>query len=212
MALALMYESKLWREGASSVAGADEAGRGAWAGPIVAGAVCLTAALVRRCRKQPWFKQVADSKALSAATRESIFNDVEQAVPWAIGVVNNKVIDEIGIAEANRRAVRLAVTNLKERPSFALVDYVARLGNDIAGVPARVLVDGDARVFCIALASVVAKVQRDRVMRAYGERYPEYGFAGHKGYGTRTHHRAILEHGPSPIHRLSYRPLRTRLV
>jgi ribonuclease HII len=133
-------------------------------------------------------------------------------VPWAVAVLSSKQVDAIGIAAANRQVVAMAVANLKPKPDYVLVDYVARLEPTLAGVPAEVLVDGDARAFSIALASVVAKVHRDKLMRSYSSKYPGYGFAEHKGYGTALHTEALRRLGVSPIHRQTYRPVARALV
>ncbi len=208
----LQYERALWRQGYRSLVGVDEVGRGAWAGPLVAGAVLLTPELVATLKHLPWFSTVNDSKRLSAPTRGNIFIGLQHVVPWAVGVVSNKQIDAIGIAAANHRAVALAVSNLKQRPEFVLVDYVAKLGPQVAGIRARSLVHGDARVFSIALASIVAKVHRDRLMRAYEQKYPGYGLAHNVGYGTLAHARALASLGVLPIHRRTYRPVARHLV
>jgi len=208
----LKYERALWSSGKVLVAGVDEVGRGAWAGPIVAGAVLISSVEFLRLKRQPWFKQVADSKLLSPVVRERIFVAAEREVVWSLGVVNNKVIDKVGIALANRQAVHLAVSKLKTKPDYVLVDYVARLGETVANVPARVIVDGDNKVFSIALASIIAKVSRDRLMVIYGKKYPGYGFAAHKGYGTPEHQQALAQLGVSPLHRRSYRPIQEYLL
>jgi ribonuclease HII len=208
----LHLERKLWRAGHGVVAGVDEVGRGAWAGPIVAGAVALAAELVQTLRRAGWLTQVNDSKRLTPKAREAIFNALSPAVPWAVAVLSSKQVDAIGIAAANRQVVAMAVANLKPKPDYVLVDYVARLEPTLAGVPAEVLVDGDARAFSIALASVVAKVHRDKLMRSYSSKYPGYGFAEHKGYGTALHTEALRRLGVSPIHRQTYRPVARALV
>lgn len=206
------YECALWRQGYRRVAGVDEVGRGAWAGPIVAAAVSLTPRLAAAIKIRPWFGKVNDSKLLSPVVREKIFVELRHLVPWAVGVVSSKQIDAMGIADANRRAVALAVAKLKPRPAFVLTDYVAKLGFEVAGIPALALVDGDAKVYAIALASIVAKVHRDRLMCGYGRKYPGYGLAEHKGYGTALHARSLRQFGVLPIHRRTYRPVVQALV
>jgi ribonuclease HII len=212
MSLALSMEQELFTRGSMVVAGVDEAGRGAWAGPLVAAAVNIERSALNAWQGFEWFGQVADSKVLSPKTREVIFLSIKHLVPWSIGVVSNKIIDNIGIGEANRRAVNLAVAKLQTKPSYVLVDYVAKLGHQVAGIDAQIIVDGDATVFSIALASIVAKVQRDWAMRRYEVLYPRYGFGQHKGYGTAVHQAALEMYGPSPIHRRSYRPVQAHLV
>lgn len=205
-------EQQLWKSGYPVVAGVDEAGRGAWAGPIVAGAVALSEQVLKIIRRQAWFRLVADSKLLAPKLREEIFCAAAPMIPWAVGVVNNRVIDKIGIADANRRAVQLAIMNLGRAPNFILVDYVAKLANMLGGVPVRTVVDGDAHIFSIALASIIAKVQRDRLMYQYSIQYPGYGFGNHKGYGTLAHQQTLLSLGPCALHRRSYRPVAACLV
>ncbi len=208
----LAREQGLFASVYTMVAGVDEVGRGAWAGPIVAGAVVLTAKLVEQIRPLSWFKCVNDSKLLTPRAREEVFAGLKTVVPWAVGVLSSKHIDKVGIAAANREAVALAVSNLTVRPRYVLADYVARLGNVVAGVPAEVLVDGDTKSVSIALASIVAKVHRDQLMRAYAGKYRGYAFAEHKGYGTARHAEALKHRGVSPIHRRTYRPVADALV
>ncbi|MBI5466070.1 MAG: ribonuclease HII [Candidatus Kerfeldbacteria bacterium] len=205
------YEQKLWRQGYSLVAGVDEVGRGAWAGPVVAAAVVIERAQLPHLRKLSWWNLVNDSKLVAPSVRQRIFSALGSELVWALGVVNNKAIDQIGLAAANRRAVHLAVSNLKIRPDYVLADYVAKLGQTLADAPAWTVVDGDSSIFSIALASIVAKVSRDRLMASYDKKYPGYGFAAHKGYGTAEHRQALGQLGISPIHRRSYRPVQERL-
>jgi ribonuclease HII len=195
-------EKQLWRQGYSIIAGVDEVGRGAWAGPIVAAAV-----VVPKLR-QPWFNLVRDSKIISAKIRQHIFDLLPNKLPWALGIVNNVEIDEIGIAEANRRAIKLAIVHLKTTPSYVLSDYVYGLTEVTRGCRTKVIIDGDAKVFSIALASIIAKVKRDQLMIEMDKQYPCYGFAQHKGYGTRQHEAALKKHGPCLIHRRTYRPIK----
>lgn len=202
-------ENKLFKQGYSLVAGVDEAGRGAWAGPLVAAAVVADWSKIK---KKKWSKRVADSKILSPAARRFIFNIATPEVNWAVGVIENKTIDQVGITLANHQAIALAVEGLKLKPEFVLVDFVASLGDHISKIPARVVIDGDAKVFSIALASIIAKVYRDYLMENYEVDYPGYGFAQHKGYGTRQHLLALTKQGPCGLHRLSYRPLQACLL
>jgi ribonuclease HII len=212
MEISLRHEYNLWQKGYKLVAGMDEVGRGSWAGPIVAGAVIIDRKKLSQFKKQSWFKQVADSKLLTPLKRESIFKACEKEIIWAVGVVNNRVIDRIGIGEANRRVIHLAINNLPLKPNYILVDYVSKLGDKIFDIPAEVLVDGDAKVFSIALASIIAKVYRDRLMTKYHAKYSGYGFKQHKGYGTAQHASALKKLGPSSLHRHSYRPVSACLV
>ena len=199
----LTYETRLWAEGYGRVAGLDEAGRGAWAGPVVAAAVILPPDdpdLVRH------LAGVRDSKQVAAARREALLAViVEHALAWGVGVVPPAEIDAVGIVPATRRAMALALQALSPSADYLLIDHVSL---QEPALPQQSLPKGDARVLSIAAASIVAKVSRDRMMVALDARFPGYGFARHKGYGTSAHMQALFEHGPSPIHRRSFRPVR----
>ncbi len=203
----LSYERALWQQGITRVAGVDEVGRGAWAGPIVAAAVSLTAVQARRLSRAAWWRRVADSKLLPARAREEIYAAATVEVLYAVAALAARQIDAAGIGAANRSVVELALARLKPKPSFAFIDYVPRLAPKLARVPVRVVVDGDARVFVVALASVIAKVTRDRLMERFDAAHPGYGFARHKGYGTAEHRRALVRLGPCALHRKSFRPV-----
>ena len=184
------------------VAGVDEAGRGPLAGPVVAAAVILDP-LVR-------IEGLADSKRLSAQRRAELDLEIrESALSCAVAGVGVDVIDAVNILQATMQAMREAVARLDPSPEEVLVD-----GNRCPDLPypARAVVRGDASVAEISAASILAKVARDREMIEMDRRYPEYGFARHKGYGTRAHRDALRRFGPSPIHRLSFAPVRSALV
>ena len=184
------------------VAGVDEAGRGPLAGPVVAAAVILDP-MVR-------IEGLADSKRLSAPRRAELDLEIrERALSCAVAGVGVDVIDSVNILQATMRAMRDAVARLDPPPEEVLVD-----GNRCPQLPypARAVVRGDASVAAISAASILAKVARDREMIEMDRLYPEYGFARHKGYGTRAHRDALLRFGPSPIHRLSFAPVRSALV
>lgn len=198
---ALGEELALWQTGYRRVAGIDEAGRGAWAGPVVAAAVILPAdqAIVGR------LAGVADSKQLTARQRECLYiTIVQEAVAWAVGAAPAAQIDALGIAAANRAAMEAAVAGLPQPPDFLLIDYFRLPGLATAQ---RSLPKGDSRVLSIAAASIVAKVTRDRLMVDLGQRYPGYGFERHKGYGTAEHQAALRQLGPCVEHRLSFQPV-----
>ena len=176
------------------VAGIDEAGRGPLAGPVAAGAVILPA--------DHDILYLNDSKKLSAKKREILDDQIrEEAVAWAVGLVEPARIDEINILQATYEAMRLAISQLKVSPTVLINDAVTIPGVDIPQIP---VIKGDAKCISIAAASILAKVTRDRIMEEMDALYPEYGFAGHKGYGTKAHIEAIREHGPCPIHRRSF--------
>ena len=190
------------RATARLVAGVDEAGRGPLAGPVVAAAVILDPA-VR-------IAGLGDSKRLSARRRTELDLEIrERAIGCAVARVEAEVIDAINILQATMQAMREAVERLDPAPEEVLVD-----GNrcPVLPCPGRAVVRGDSSVAAIGAASILAKVARDREMVEMDRRYPEYGFARHKGYGTQAHRDALARFGPSPIHRLSFAPARSAIV
>ena len=190
------YGLELAAAGVSPVAGADEAGRGACAGPLVAGAAVLPPGLR--------IEGLGDSKMLTERQRERLYDlGQAEAVAWAVAVVPASEVDRIGVQEANYRALREAVAGLSGglRPALALIDGFAV---PALGVPGQAVVKGDRLVACISAASILAKVTRDRMMVELDTRWPEYGFAAHKGYSTAVHQDALNRHGPCPEHRRSY--------
>lgn len=188
------FEHEAFSDGYELVCGVDEAGRGPLAGPVCAAAVIL-----------PPDVQIAglnDSKKLTDKKRRELFDVItETAVCYGIAFCDETVIDEINILQATFRAMRQAIDALSVKPQLALVD-----GNRAAdfGVPVRTIVKGDSLSASIAAASILAKVSRDRLMEEYDEKYPQYGFAVHKGYGTQRHYAALRQYGPCPIHRMSF--------
>ena len=198
-------EAALAQVGAARVAGVDEAGRGAWAGPVVAGAVILPASAALRLA----LAGVRDSKQCSPAERNALYEVVcRDALTVGVGVVPAAVIDAIGIVPATRRAMREAVAQLSPAPDHLLID--ALLLPDVA-VPQRAIIKGDALCLSIAAASIIAKVTRDRLLVALDAEHPGYGFAQHKGYGTPAHRRALVERGVCVEHRRTYAPIRRLL-
>lgn len=176
------------------IAGVDEAGRGPLAGPVCAGA-CI---LPKDCE----ILYLNDSKKLSEKRRESLFSEIkEKAVSWGVGLVGPERIDEVNILNATYEAMQQALSKLSPPADFALVDAVHIPDIEIPQVG---IVKGDAKSVSIAAASILAKVTRDHLMTEYDEKYPEYGFAKHKGYGTAAHYEALLKYGLSPIHRKSF--------
>ena len=181
-------------EAFSYICGIDEAGRGPLAGPVVAGAVVLP----KDCR----ILYVNDSKKLSEKKREMLYDVIlNEAVSVGVGIVSPERIDEINILNATYEAMREAINNLTVKPDILLNDAVTIPGVDIEQVP---IIKGDAKSLSIASASIIAKVTRDRLMYHYDELYPEYGFAKHKGYGTKLHTDVLKEIGPCPIHRKTF--------
>jgi ribonuclease HII len=190
-------ERELRARGFRFVAGIDEAGRGSLFGPVFAAAVILDP-------DRP-IRGLNDSKQIEADRREVLAERIrERALAWAVAAVDAATIDAINIYQASRMAMRIAVGQLNPAPDFLLVDAVPLELN----LPQRPLIKGDARCHAIAAASILAKTARDACMRAWDEIFPAYRLAAHKGYGTPEHQRALEEHGPTPLHRLSFEPVR----
>jgi len=195
----LAEENKLKSQGYKLIAGIDEVGRGALAGPVVASAVILPAYL-------PWFKLVRDSKELSPKKREFLFSLISsKALAVGTGIVPPQMIDSINILEATRLAMVQAVEKLPKQLSFLLID---RLTLPQCSIPQMGITKGDKLCLSIACASIIAKVTRDHIMEELDRTYHGYGFAKHKGYGTKEHISRLQQLGPSPIHRLSFAPVR----
>jgi ribonuclease HII len=194
-------ERELRVRGFRAVAGVDEVGRGSLFGPVVAAAVILSP-------DRP-VRGLNDSKQLEPEQRETLAARIrERAISWAIGAIDAATIDAINIYQASRLAMRLAVERLNPAPDFLLIDAVPI---DLP-LPQRPLIKGDARCHAIAAASIVAKVYRDACMRVWDEVFPAYGLASHKGYSTPEHCKAIEEFGPTPLHRLSFEPVRAHSI
>jgi ribonuclease HII len=198
-------EKKIWKKGIKRVAGLDEAGRGPLAGPVVAGAVVLDFKL--KIKDLKLLKEVNDSKKLSAKKREELYEVIikNKNIKWGIGVVSEKIIDKINILEATKLAMTKAVGNLKIKPDFLILDGKMRISLPIFQ---KSIIKGDAKVFSIAAASILAKVYRDRIMQKYHKKYPQYLFDLHKGYGTKLHMNMLKKHGPCQIHRKSFAPVK----
>ena len=195
-------ERKLWRAGYVRVAGLDEAGRGALAGPVVAGAVVLPA----NTRRAGLWAKVQDSKLLSPPRREELALHIrEQAAAWSLGEASAAEIDASGIAPATRLAMRRAVQALSPPPQHLLLDWVQLKS---VNLPQFSFTKGDMSIVSIAAASILAKVHRDQLLCQLHQHYPAYGFHSHKGYAARTHLAAIEELGPCPAHRRSFSPMR----
>ncbi len=190
----LKFEQKYWNDGIRMIAGVDEAGRGPLAGPVVAAAVIFGEGMM--------IEGVNDSKKLTEKKRELLFHRInESAVAVGIGIINHDVIDRINILQASFLAMNKAIEALSVRPEQLLVD-----GNFFRHdrFPVENIIQGDAKSHSIAAASIIAKVTRDALMCELHEQFPDYGFAKHKGYGTKAHIDAIRRFGLSPIHRRSF--------
>lgn len=187
-------ENSLRGKGYNLIAGVDEAGRGPLAGPVYAAAVILPEGCV--------IKGINDSKKLSEKRHEELYDEItEKAVAYSVCAIDEKRIDEINILNATFEAMNGAVNGLSVTPDYVIID-----GNRIAGmtIPHETVVKGDAKSISIAAASILAKVSRDRFITEMAEKYPEYGFEQHKGYGTKAHTEAILKYGPCEIHRRTF--------
>lgn len=196
----LSNEYYLWQQGYNYIAGVDEVGRGPLAGPIIAAAVILPID-----EKFPWLSDIKDSKLLSGKKRERLYDLIlTNAFAVGIGSVSSNDIDKIGIGKADRFAMRLAVENLCHQTDYLLIDAFNIPDVDI---PQKGIIHGDRLCISIAAASIVAKVTRDHFMMGYDCVYSQYGFANHKGYGTKEHILNLQKHGPCPIHRRSFAPV-----
>jgi len=200
------FERVLWNCGVTRVAGVDEAGRGPLAGPVVAAAAILPAKWAEAGLPCD-LNGLNDSKQLTRLQRESFFAFLTgcSEVEFAVALIDSVQIDEINILRATHQAMNAALAELNPQPQHALVDGRAV---QTMRVPQTAIIKGDARSYSIAAASVLAKVTRDRLMLEFDRQWPAYGFAEHKGYGTARHLAAIAAHGPCPIHRRSFAPMK----
>lgn len=200
------FERALWAHGSTRIAGVDEAGRGPLAGPVVAAAVILLP-VWQDSGFDERLRGLNDSKQLTQAQREAFFAvlTAHPDIRFGIATVDAATIDRINILQATHRAMNEALARLQPPPEHVLVD-----GRPVKSMrfPQTAIVKGDSLSYTIAAASVLAKVTRDRMMREFHEQFPAYGFAEHKGYGTPQHLAALTKHGPSPVHRRSFAPLK----
>ncbi len=177
------------------ICGIDEAGRGPLAGPVVVASVIMP--------KDSMIEGVNDSKKVSEKKREELYDKIiEEAITYGVGIIDEKVIDEINILEATKKGLTTSLQELKVKPNLILVDALNKI--DTLGIPYKSIIKGDALCYSISCASIIAKVTRDRIMRQWDEIYPMYSFEKHKGYGTAAHIQAIKEYGICPIHRKSF--------
>jgi len=195
------FEDEAAAQGATKIAGIDEAGRGPLAGPVVAAAVIL--------READGIPEINDSKLLDAVKRDALYQRIRtSAVSQGVGIVETAVIDRINIYQATRLAMKNAVLELSPAPDYLLID-----GNLCLDLPIsqRAIIKGDRLSFSVAAAGIIAKVTRDRLMMKLHEEYPQYGFDKHKGYATRNHRDALLEYGPCPVHRTCFKGVKELL-
>ena len=194
-----VIERKLWEQNIRFVAGIDEVGRGPLAGPVVASSVVLPYGKI--------FDGIDDSKKLSPDKREKMFHIIlENAISIGIGYVDSMIIDKINILQATFEAMKRAICNMNVVPDYLLIDG----SYELDGVPLfqKAVVKGDSKSQCIAAASIVAKVYRDRLMEGFDIEYPMYNFSRNKGYGTKEHIKALMKYGPCKIHRFSFAPVK----
>jgi len=197
----IVEERRLEAQGYRLIAGIDEVGRGALAGPVAAAAIILPCHL-----RKPWLSQVKDSKQLTPARREFLFHHLhEVAIGIGIGMVQPEIIDAYGIIKATRLAMKLAIDQLSPPPESLLIDYM-RLPE--VPIPQQGITNGDSLCLSIACASIIAKVARDHLMITLDTTYPGYGLAHHKGYGTKEHIACLHRLGPLSIHRRSFKPVK----
>ena len=198
-------EEEFYEKGVTSIAGIDEAGRGPLAGPVVVACVVMP--------KDSMIEGVNDSKKVSEKKREKLYEQItEEALGYGVGIISQEEIDRINILNATKEGLTAAIKEMEkdlqekqrgfEKPEIILVDALTKIDTD--HIPYKSIIKGDAKSYSIAAASVVAKVTRDRIMRAWDEVYPMYGFEKHKGYGTAAHIAAIKEYGLCPLHRRSF--------
>lgn len=193
------YEQQFWNKGCEFVAGVDEAGRGPLAGPVSVAAVILPHNL--------YLPKINDSKKISAKVREELYDEImAKAIAVKAVFVDAKTIDRVNIYQATINGMYESIFGLAQEPQAVLIDAVKLENLDM---PSLSIIKGDAKSASIAAASIIAKVNRDRLMDQYDKEYPEYGFAHHKGYGTAEHIAALRQHGPCPIHRQSFEPIRS---
>ena len=198
-------EEEFYQKGITSIAGIDEAGRGPLAGPVVVACVVMP--------KDSMIEGVNDSKKVSEKKREKLYEQItEEALGFGVGIISQEEIDRINILNATKEGLTVAIKEMEkdlqekqrgfEKPEIILVDALTKIDTD--HIPYKSIIKGDAKSYSIAAASIVAKVTRDRIMRAWDEVYPMYGFEKHKGYGTAAHIAAIKEYGLCPLHRRSF--------
>jgi ribonuclease HII len=191
-------EKELWQRGIEYVGGVDEAGRGAWAGPVVAAVVILP-------KEHNQIENIRDSKLVTPKKRRELYHQIlDFALDFGIGTASSSTIDEIGIAKATNLAYQEAIRMLSNKPEYLLIDAFKVEGE----CPQEAITKGDQKIYSISCASIIAKVYRDNLMENLDECYRIYEFSDHKGYGTKRHQELLAEYGPCDLHRFCYQPIR----
>ena len=189
------YEDNLHKKGIEYICGIDEAGRGPLAGPVVVAAVIMP--------KDSFIEGVNDSKKVSEKKREKLYEQItSEAISWSVGIIDQKEIDDINILNATKKGLTNCIKELSIKPNIILVDALENI--DTLGIPYTPIIKGDAKVYSISAASIIAKVTRDRIMRQWDEVYPQYEFVQNKGYGTAKHIEAIKKYGICNLHRKTF--------
>lgn len=192
------YEKQLYTQGYQYIAGVDEAGRGAWAGPLVSAAVIMP--------KGKIIKDIRDSKLLTPQKREELCEKIKKtSLSWSVAIISVNFINQYNIGKSNIKAFKMAINKLKIKPDYLLIDGILKLKNHTT--EQQSIKNGDALVYSIAAASIVAKVTRDNILKEEHTRFPQYGFDEHKGYGTKKHQEALKKYGICDIHRTLYKPI-----
>lgn len=196
-----LYEKRALRRGHRVIAGVDESGRGPLAGPVVAAAVILN--------EHKFKNRIDDCKRLTPKNRLLAYGEISENSIYSVAVINQNVIDRINIYNATKLVMEKAIIGLDTKPDYLLIDGVIRLSLLCKGYSIK---QGDRKCLSIACASIIAKVWRDKIMERLHDIYPKYGFKNHKGYGTERHVKALKKYGPSPVHRLSFGPVKKVLI
>ncbi len=199
-------EKKLHRLGYKKIVGLDEAGRGPLAGPVIAAAV-----IIRQISNlKSTISQIKDSKKLTPKKREELYEILTKtrAIKWGTGKTSEKVIDKINIKNAAELAMFRAIQKLKKSPDFLLIDGKYLKNKKLKKIKYKLIIKADEKVLSCAIASIIAKVTRDKIMRRYHKKYPRYGFDKHKGYPTKLHKKMLKKYSPCEIHRKSFRPIK----
>jgi ribonuclease HII len=199
----LDQEKKLWAEGLKYIGGIDEAGRGAWAGPVVAAVVILPKMHVQ-------VDSIKDSKLLTPKKRQELYEIItNKNLDFGVGIISHRIIDKVGIGEATKLAAKEAINMLKNQPDYLLTDALDLTSH--FSCQQKSVIKGDQKIYSISCASIIAKVTRDNLMSNLGSDYEHYEFYLHKGYGTKRHQELLARYGPSDLHRFSYKPIKRYL-